>query len=89
MVRESEPCWSLTDHVCYRCLGRIVERQSSDGVVARCCDCGLEVLGGYRKICTCGLTLMSGRPAGFYCAKNDNHKPGKTQEIIGLHDEWV
>ena len=79
--------WKLTDHICQHCLGRILERQTPGGVVARCSDCGIEAEGGYRAICTCGMVLKTGKPAGFYCARNANHEPGKGQEIVGLHDE--
>lgn len=82
--------WELTEHICGQCLGRVLERTADDGtVIARCPDCEIEKPGGHRSICTCGLTLRTGKAAGFYCARNDKHKPGKTQEIVGLFDEAV
>lgn len=80
--------WELTDHVCADCLGRVLERTTEDGtMIVRCADCGHEMEGGHRLICMCGLTLKTGKAAGFYCGRNDKHKPGKTQEIVGLFDE--
>jgi len=82
-------CWRITEHICGECLGRVLEKETPDGLVSRCCDCGQEKEGDHRSICTCGLTLRTGKAAGFYCARNDQHKPGKTQEIVGLFDEDV
>ena len=90
MAEGSGYHWKVTDHVCHRCLGRVLERITPDGiVVARCSDCGLEAEGGHRAICTCGMTLRTGQPAGFFCSRNENFEPGATQEIVGLYEDAV
>lgn len=90
MSEQTVQYWRITDHVCAECMGRVLERATADGrVIARCADCGNEAEGGHRALCTCGLTLMTGKPAGFFCVRNDNHVPGKNPQIVGLHNDWM
>jgi DNA-directed RNA polymerase subunit RPC12/RpoP len=82
--------WSITEHVCVSCMGRVLERPLLDvkGMPAgrervyRCADCGLE-RDGYTPavICTCGLKLK-GRTIGMRCEANPDKTPEFSAEII-------
>lgn len=42
--------WSLCDHVCRECLGRILIRQIGDTTQALCADCGAEATGDHKSL---------------------------------------
>jgi hypothetical protein len=47
--------WTLAEHVCRRCLARVLTRTADDGgTVARCSGCDIEAVGGPEAICFCG-----------------------------------
>jgi hypothetical protein len=57
-VAAADPsvAWTIVDHVCRRCLGRVLARTDADGRrIARCADCGLEAVGEHPAICACGI----------------------------------
>lgn len=63
--------WGLTQHVCVRCLGRILVSQTH----IRCADCGLEAERSHgpnpaKPLCACGAMLRTGVSAGLRCVPN-------------------
>ena len=63
--------WGLTQHVCVRCLGRILVSATH----VRCADCGLEAVRSHgqnpaRPLCACGAMLKTNQPAGLRCVPN-------------------
>lgn len=75
--------WSLTPHVCSKCLGRVLVTENKDGTqTARCSNCGIEAEGGYKAICTCGLKLKSGKSAGLRCVQNHNRSADLPSEYV-------
>ena len=82
--------WSITEHVCLGCMGRILERPllAAAGLPAgrervyRCADCGLEADGFTPAVlCTCGLKVK-GRHIGMRCEANLERTPEFSAEII-------
>jgi hypothetical protein len=48
--------WTLTDHCCRVCFGRVLARTAADGRrVVRCADCGASAEGGHDALCACGI----------------------------------
>lgn len=75
--------WTVTQHACRVCLGRILERRDERGNLhARCADCGLEKEGDHRKLCACGTKLRDGRNAGLKCVVNATRTPEIPAEIV-------
>lgn len=73
--------WTITDHVCKKCLGRVLERTNNDGTTtARCADCG-EMGSSAVHICACSMTLRTGTNAGFMCARNPHKSSRQPYEI--------
>ena len=74
--------WSITDHACRVCMGRVLIRKTKTGTVARCADCGIEAPGSAKSICACGKKQRDGRDAGLRCAANKDQRPEAPQEIV-------
>lgn len=77
--------WSVTDHVCRICFGRLLVGPSpGPGKPGRvqCADCGIYVDGPIKSLCCCGAKLANGKPAGFRCAQNANKCPESPTEIV-------
>lgn len=80
--------WTLTDHVCRLCFGRILETVEPDRTHrARCSNCGTEVRGTHLKLCACGTKLRDGRDAGLRCVENPNRGPEDMAEIIAVFQD--
>lgn len=67
--------WSLTDHVCKGCGGRILRCASGAGMtpggnpVWRCADCGASTSSmGPDSLCWCGFSHRSQRATAYVCA---------------------
>jgi hypothetical protein len=75
--------WEITDHVCLRCIGRILRRVGSDDTVeVRCSNCGLVGAGKPQAICWCGFLMKEGRQTQrFKCHRNENPSPEMPGEI--------
>ena len=74
--------WTLTDHVCRVCFGRLLSRVDSDGVQqVRCANCGAAVTGKVSGLCCCGITMSKGRRAGFRCQRVPVQTPEKPMEL--------
>jgi hypothetical protein len=77
--------WTLADHACRHCLGRIIERDR----VFRCSVCGATAEGSPRPICGCGITVGGdhAKPAGFRCGPNPKRSPVSPSEVLILFGE--
>ena len=64
--------WTLTDHVCRQCFGRLLKGTDADGKpLVRCSHCGTEQQSArVETLCCCGAKLPNGRLAGLKCAPN-------------------
>lgn len=86
-MKSMSPRWTLTEHVCRSCFGRVLQsvRPERDGGHAfRCASCGTESSGANEHvICCCGLTLEGGkRDMGVRCQRNDARSPSSKTEIV-------
>jgi len=81
--------WTLTDHVCRACFGRIVARETFDRRhVYRCTNCGAEREGRTESVlCCCGIRLKSGVDAGIRCQRNPEPTPEFPSEIVAAQAE--
>ena len=82
---DGRELWSLTDHVCRVCFGRVLASATkTDGAHRyRCSNCGLEEAG--RKpgvLCACGLKLKNGHDAGIRCELNPEPTPEFPSEVV-------
>ena len=81
--------WSITDHACRVCLGRVLTRKAFDGrKLYRCACCGLERDGtGTQALCCCGIKLRPGHgpmDAGVRCVPNPGRSPENLAEIVAV-----
>ena len=81
-MTPAEGTWTITDHVCRQCLGRVLQR----GTVFRCAMCGAEGQGEPAAICACGIAAprLHGRPL-FRCGPNPAPaagEPGEAQIVV-------
>lgn len=76
--------WTLTDHICRSCMGRVIKRPGiGPRRYYRCTNCGTEVEGTTTAaLCCCGMKLRTGRDAGVRCARNTEPSPECQSEII-------
>jgi hypothetical protein len=76
--------WALTDHVCRRCLGRVLARTTADGRrLARCADCGIEAAGDHPAVCACGADLGTAK-VRLRCARQAQPTPEVPCEIVAV-----
>lgn len=91
MVRGEDkgPLWSITNHVCRCCFGRVLVRETFDRRrVYRCSNCGLEAEGrSEAAICACGIKLRTGVDAGIRCQVNAEKSPEWPSEITAAQAE--
>ena len=80
---RDDPKWTLTDHVCRICFGRVLERTDGRQHFARCSHCGAEARGTHLALCACG-TKIGGRDAGLRCAPNPDRSPDDPAEYIAV-----
>lgn len=81
--REPVQGWTITDHVCRCCFGRVLVRETFDRKrVYRCSNCGLEAEGRTEAaVCCCGMKLKTGVDAGIRCGVNHDRTPEFPSEI--------
>lgn len=78
--------WSVVDHLCRICFGRLMIRRAESGkLVVKCAECDAAIEGSHLDICCCGVTLQSGANAGLRCMKNEARTPEQPQAIIVRH----
>ena len=81
----SKQTWTITNHICRFCFGRILQSENGDSI--RCSDCGQTLTNSkVRSLCSCGTKLKNGKNAGFQCVANVDHTPGINQEIVTEHN---
>jgi hypothetical protein len=90
LVQETD--WSVEDHVCRLCLGRVLGRVGAEGREYMCADCGHRERGAVRTgsvihpiMCACG-TKYGTRDAGVRCAVNTDPAPELPQAIIARQE---
>lgn len=73
--------WTVQDHICRKCFGRVLGAADGDAMVWRCSNCGYEVSGDQvSAICCCGIRYKKGgrkgsknvapQDAGIRCIRN-------------------
>lgn len=78
--------WTLVDHACRTCFGRVVE---ADGLF-RCTGCGAQASGSPESICGCGVLpgpmakRVGDAGARFRCGPNPRRGPDSPAEIVVL-----
>ena len=62
--------WRLEDHLCQKCLGRLLSGKKMGVIFVKCSNCG-EVTKGkiVTDICICAAKTPSGKDAGIKCQK--------------------
>lgn len=78
--------WTLTDHVCRSCFGRVLQasRPERGGAFKfRCACCGAQDTGEAASvICSCGLTLEGKKDMGVRCQHNEARSAVARDEIV-------
>lgn len=76
--------WSITNHICRACLGRVLHHESFDHrMLWRCSNCGIEREGpAETSLCMCGLTLRTKINAGIRCMVNPQKTPECPSEVV-------
>jgi hypothetical protein len=78
-----ESGWTLIDHVCRTCFGRLLKR----GEEVRCADCETTVHGSHTALCACGARLKSGRNAGLRCRRNAQPTAEQPAAVVVVYVE--
>lgn len=85
--------WTIEDHVCRLCLGRIASRVGTNTRIFLCCDCGHTEEGSSRTagrihptFCACSMRYGP-RDAGVRCVVNDEQTPELPQRIVARQVE--
>jgi hypothetical protein len=81
MTSETDAVWSLVNHVCSQCFGRLLARTDSGGTIHRCSDCGAEGKGGHESLCACGALPPVSR-VRLQCVPNEHRTPDVSSEIV-------
>jgi hypothetical protein len=85
----SDVVWSLADHACRFCLGRVLRHKNT----FRCSDCGVSCQGGEdgipKEICGCGMKVdairqRTGTTDVFRCGPNPHRSHNSPAEIVIL-----
>lgn len=88
---STELSWTITNHICRVCMGRVLKRATIGGpAVYRCACCGVEGTGSHSSICTCGMTWRKGKAAinaGVRCVENPERSPECMSEIVAVSVE--
>lgn len=90
---DEKPAWSLVDHICRVCFGRVLEGPAGAGWEAgahryRCSNCALEAIARHATcICCCGEKIKghgrnAERDAGVRCTRNPDPTPEFPSEIV-------
>jgi hypothetical protein len=95
MPLVSESDWTVVDHVCKACMGRLVGRAGEAGRFYRCTNCGASSPPGeppvmsapppsarrHPSICACSIRF-GGRDAGIRCTVNTAKGADNPAEIV-------
>jgi hypothetical protein len=88
---EGRYLWSIEDHVCRCCFGRVLMRETFDRKrVYRCSNCGVEREGLQPSaICACGIKLKTNVDAGVRCKTSTTRTPEFPSEIVAAQAELI
>jgi hypothetical protein len=77
--------WSITDHVCLACLGRVLGAAALGAPrIYRCVNCGAtaDAVGAVPgSICACAARVAK-KDAGLRCVRNARQRPELLSEVI-------
>jgi hypothetical protein len=80
-TRPVPPSWTLSDHACRFCFGRVLQRKVKGQVEVRCAECCKAAQSGPMGICCCGADCGAlGR--ALECFRNPNITEANRQEIM-------
>lgn len=85
--KEATPLqWTLTEHSCRICFGRVLTRTTFDRrKIFKCSNCETEVEDAHATgICCCGMKLRNNRDAGVRCTINVDRKPENPSYIVAV-----
>lgn len=94
--RDSSPLFSLENHVCRQCFGRLLSTDAGAGDGSRryvCSNCGVCATGMSPDVlCACGMRLKQRGPgggddAGVRCGPNPNPTPALPSQIVAIAGE--
>lgn len=85
--------WTIQDHICRKCFGRVLGALEGDSMTWRCSNCGYEVSGDQvSAICCCGIRYKKGgrkgsknvapQDAGIRCIRNPHPTTEFCCEIV-------
>lgn len=76
------PAWTLVDHACRYCFGRVLGRKVRGKIVeVRCAECGKGEQGEAASICCCGMECGALGHA-LECFRNPSPSAENPQEIM-------
>ena len=92
MSKSDQFLWSITQHACRVCLGRVLMRKTFEGKkVYRCACCGIErEAASPASICACGIRMRQGHgpmDLGVRCLPNPDRTPENMAEIVAASVE--
>jgi hypothetical protein len=92
LVAETD-CWTVEDHVCMRCFGRILSAAGPGGRIFLCSDCGHREEGpetvrrtagrAHPVMCACSMRYGTA-DAGVRCQVNAQVSPALPQAIVAV-----
>lgn len=72
--------WKLADHVCRKCLSRLVEAPDR---LFMCPTCEAQAQNTPHTICGCGIRVgESKRDGGFHCVPNPDRSPRNPSAVV-------
>lgn len=76
--------WSIEQHVCRACGGRLLSRDAGEqGDEYRCSNCGTTATGRRPWVlCGCGIRIRGAVDAGLRCRPNPERTPESPGEIV-------
>ena len=79
---KAPPRWSLSDHACRFCFGRVLQREERGKIVeVRCAECGKAAPGAAHTVCCCGADYGA-LDRVLECFRNPNMTEAIPQEIL-------
>lgn len=84
-AKEETPLrWSLTDHCCRICWGRVLVRTTFESKkIFKCSNCDHEVISEHvHDLCACGAKMRTNKDLGLRCVVNTERSPELPNAII-------
>jgi hypothetical protein len=83
-VADPTAAWTLTEHCCRVCFGRVLKRIAEDGQpIVLCCDCGAAAEGDHDALCACGAELGPAK-VRLQCQRQAEPTPEAPCEIVAV-----